>query len=91
MEMIKVNSKPEQVIEIYSGSIELDRKYGFSVEKRINGKQNDGTNSPYSVLELYVVADEKEVIDKQIAEIIMVTIVNWCDKNGIGNPPTDKK
>lgn len=91
MEIIKIESKPEKVIEVYSGSIELDQKYGFCVEKRINNKQIIGTNSPYSVLEVYVIADEKEVVDKNLLEVIKITIVNWCEKNGIGNPPADKK
>lgn len=77
--MIKISSSPKSVIEIYTGTIELDRTYEFCVEKTIA----DGVE-PYKVLEVMVKDNKDEDIDPIIIRTVVETIKNWGKRNGIG-------
>lgn len=77
--MIKISNAPKSVIEVYTGTIELDKVYEFSVEKTIA----DGAE-PYRVLEVIVKDNKNEEIDPIIVRTVTETIKNWGKKNGIG-------
>lgn len=77
--MIKISNAPKSVTELYTGTIELDKVYEFTVEKTIA----DGAE-PYKVLEVTVKDNHNETIDPIIVKTVSETIKNWGKKNGIG-------
>ena len=88
--MIKIGSSPVSVTEVYEGTIELDRKYVFTVEKTIMDKPLPDNFQPYYVRDVYCVEDCDEVIDPEVIFLIERTIINWAKKNGIGKSSKDE-
>lgn len=82
--MIKIGNSPVCVIETYEGTIELDRKYTFVVEKKIVDKPNSLNFQPYQVREVYFSENPNEDISNDVISLIEQTIINWGKKNGIG-------
>jgi hypothetical protein len=88
--MIKISNSPVSVTEVYEGTIELDRKYVFTVEKTIVDKPVPPDFQPYYVRDVYCVEDCDEVIDPEVIFLIEKTIINWAKKNGIGKSSKDE-
>jgi hypothetical protein len=88
--MIKIGSSPVSVTEVYEGTIELDRKYVFTVEKTIVDKPVPPDFQPYYVKDVHCVEDCDEVIDPEVMFLIERTIINWAKKNGIGKSSKDE-
>ena len=86
--MIKIDPKPHKTVESFRGTIELDKEYGFVVEK--TSKQppvSDPKESPYYVERVYIVGYEEtpdEDIKQDVISLIEETVKNYCKKNGIG-------
>lgn len=88
--MIKIEGSPVSVTETYKGTIELDRKYSFIVEKTIV----DGPVRPdfqnYYVNDISVLDDHDAEISYDVVSLIEQTIINWGKKNGIGKSTKDE-
>lgn len=88
--MIKIESSPVSVTETYKGTIELDRKYSFIVEKTIV----DGPVPPdfqnYYVKDVFFADDADAEISYDVVSLIEQTIINWGKKNGIGKTSKDE-
>lgn len=82
--MIKIETSLVSITETYKGTIELDRKYTFIVEKTIK----DGPTSPdfqaYYVRDVSIPDDPDAEISYDVVSLIEQTIINWGKKNGIG-------
>ena len=81
--MIKISSSPFSIVEMYQGTIELDKKYDFIVEKTIQEKQSFDFDA-YKVTSVTVSENHNEDIDPIIVRTIIDTVKNWGRKNGIG-------
>ena len=68
--MIKMSNSPVSVTEVYEGTIELDRKYVFTVEKTIVDRPVPPNFQPYCVKDIKCVED----CDGEIAPDVLFLI-----------------
>jgi len=88
--MIKIDNSPVSVTEVYEGTIELDRKYVFTVEKTIVDGPVPPNFQPYYVRDVHCVENCDDVIAPDVLFLIEQTIINWGKKNGIGKSNKDE-
>jgi|688.fasta_scaffold2894524_1 hypothetical protein len=88
--MIKMSNSPVSVTEVYEGTIELDRKYVFTVEKTIVDRPIPPNFQPYCVKDIKCVEDCDGEIAPDVLFLIERTIINWGKKNGIGKSTKDE-
>lgn len=88
--MIKIESNPVSVTETYKGTIELDRKYTFIVEKTIVDGPVPADFQSYYVKDVSFTEDPDTNISYDVISLIEQTIINWGKKNGIGKTSKDE-
>jgi hypothetical protein len=82
--MIKIETSLVSITETYKGTIELDRKYTFIVEKTIKDGPTSPEFQPYYVRDVSFPDDPGTGISSDVESLIEQTIINWGKKNGIG-------
>lgn len=88
--MIKIESSPVSITETYRGTIELDRKYSFIVEKTIVDGPVPPDFQSYYVKNVSFPDDPDLEISYDVVSLIEQTIINWGKKNGIGKTSKDE-
>lgn len=88
--MIKIETNLVSVTETYRGTIELDRKYTFVVEKTVVDGPVPPDFQSYYVKDVSITGDPDAEISYDVVSLIEQTIINWGERNGIGKASKEK-